>query len=98
MAPLLVLSLVDRLPEGSKTYAMVQSKKHWRAFMDITREYYALAGIFNAVNTNTAATGNFKKRPKFDPWPTPHDLVKRDKERPKTVADLYKRMTARSGA
>jgi hypothetical protein len=91
-----VLSLIERLPEGSKTASLMQSKEHWRAYMDIAPNYYVLAGIFNAINGNTAATGNFKKRPKFEAWPTPRETVRRLRkkaDRPRTVADLYRVMT-----
>ena len=86
VAPLFVLSLIEGLPEGSKTAALMQDKEHWRTYLGITQDYYVLAGIFNAINGNTAATGNFKKRPKFDPWPTPGDIVK--KRKPRTLADI----------
>lgn len=96
MAPLLVLSCIERLPEGSKTAALMQGgEEHWRAFFEITPEYYPLAGIFNAVNGNTVATGNFKKRPKFDPWPTPQDIVKKKQGRRQTLSDIEKFFAAR---
>ncbi len=94
IAPLLVISLIERLPEGSKTVSMMQGNQHWRAFLDIGPMYYVLAGIFNAINGNTIATGNFKKRPKFDPWPTPQEVVKKKSRRPKSVMDIYKKFTA----
>lgn len=88
-----MLSLIDRLPEGSKTLSLVSDPEHWRAYMDISSDYYVMAGIFNAINLNTTATGNFKKKPKLDPWPVPKLAVelekKREAARPKSVADLF---------
>ena len=96
IAPLFVISLIERLPEGSKTQALMQDSKYWRSFMDINPDYYVLAGIFNAVNDNTRARGNFKKPPKFEPWPVPQLIVdkakKKESDRPKTVKDLYARI------
>ena len=92
LAPLFVLSLIESLPEGSTTFSMMQGGEHWRAFAGIDSAYYVLAGIYNAVNGNTAARGNFKKKPKFDAWPTPAEVVKKlnKKAERKTVAGLYK--------
>lgn len=92
IAPLFVLSLIESLPEGSTTYAMMQGGENWRAFAGIDSDYYVLAGIYNAVNANTAARGNFKKKPKFEAWPTPSEVVRKlnKKAERKTVAGLYK--------
>lgn len=92
IAPLFVLSLIESLPEGSTTHAMMQGGEHWRAYAGIGQDYYVLAGIYNAINANTAARGNFKKRPKFEGWPTPGEIVKKlsKKAERKTVAGLYK--------
>lgn len=81
IAPLFVLALIERLPEGSKTYALMHDKEYWRAYLDITPEYYGIAAIVNAVNCNTGARGNFKKKPKFEPFPTPDTLVAKQRKR-----------------
>ena len=47
--------------------------------------------IINAVNGNTVATGNYKKRPKFDPWPTPHDIVKKKAKKKTGLAEIERR-------
>lgn len=57
-------------------------------------EYYPLAGIYNAVNANTRATGNYKKAPpRIDPWPVPAlaaEAAKKKRLKGKvTVASLY---------
>lgn len=74
--------------------SMMADREYWRVYMDIDQNYYALAGVVNAVNDNTIATGNFKKRPKIDPWPTPQviaaKLKKKKESGPKTVKDLYR--------
>lgn len=97
MPPALALSLVERLPEGSKTSSMMQDPEHYRAYLDIGPEYYVLAGIYDSVNTNTVATGMFKKRPKVDPWPTPSAVAKKQAQasRPKTVKDLFNSLQQR---
>lgn len=97
VAPLFVLSLIERLPEGSKTFALMQDKEYWRAYQDITPDYYVLAAIVNAINTNTGARGNFKKPPKFDPFPLPEILArkarKKAKQKPRTLEDLHRMFT-----
>lgn len=96
MAPAFVLSLIESLPEGSTTYAMMQGGEHWRAYAGIEPSYYVLSGIYNAINANTAARGNFKKKPKFEGWPTPAEIVRKlnKKAERKTVAGLYKSIMA----
>lgn len=50
-----------------------------------------MAGIYDAVNVNTRATGNFKTPPKFQPWPMPQAII--EKSQPTTVATLFARMS-----
>lgn len=62
---------------------------------------HILANVYDAVNTNTRATGNWKKSPpQIDPHPRPVAKRKpRDRRRKKsgvTVADLY-RMAPKGG-
>jgi hypothetical protein len=68
-SPALLLALVWALPEDSLTKALMRGgREHWG--WSITQ--YQLASIYNAVNVNTQATGNWaKKPPKFDPFPVP---------------------------
>ena len=73
------------------TASLMANKEHWRTFLGIGPEYYVAAGIFNAVNGNTVATGNYKKRPKFDPWPTPHDIVKKKAKKKTGLAEIERR-------
>lgn len=55
----------------------------WRGW---TRTEALITDLVDAVNLNTIKTGNFKKPPKFTPWPRPTKKPKR----PKTVADIRK--------
>lgn len=56
---------------------------------------HMLADIFDAINLNTKATGQWKKKPpEFPEWPRPT----REATKPKkavTVADIYARFTSR---
>ena len=65
------------------TRSLQTDKDNWQFHLDASREYYALAGIYDAVNTNTAATGHFKRRPKFEPWPVPDVAIKRHRSKTK---------------
>jgi len=89
--PLLLISLIERLPASSAFAAQHQNKQDWHAYLDLSPEYYVMAGIYDAVNINTGATGNFKRPPKFKPWPMPQEIIK--KSQPTTVATLFARMS-----
>lgn len=56
---------------------------------------HILADIYDAVNANTRATGNWKKKaPDIPAWPRPtRDDAKKKKR--VTVADLYARFSRR---
>ncbi len=94
MHPLLAVSLIERLPQSSAFGALTQDKDNWREYLDLAPEYYALAGIYDAVNANTRATGNFKTPPKFKPWPLPHEVINQ-KKATGSVAGLFARLQAR---
>lgn len=100
-APALVLTLIERLPEGSKTSALMRDETYYRAYQDIGPEYYVLAAIHDAINNNTLATGMFKKRPKIDPWPTPNVIAKkarkRKEDKPRSVEDLWHSIMGKKG-
>lgn len=53
------------------------------------------ADIFDALNVNTKATGNFKKPPKFPLWPRPGVKAKSNGAERVTVADLYNKLSRR---
>lgn len=56
--PRLLLSLIERFPEGSEFDA---ERMGGREFRDWNLEHYLMAGVINAVNSNTIATGSWKK-------------------------------------
>ena len=92
LPPLFALSLIERLPLGSRYASEVQYGDDWRDALDVDRSYYATANVVDAVNQNTIATGNWKKRPKFDPFPTPQSEYEKKKKKPVTIFDLYRQM------
>lgn len=86
-APSLVLSLAEALAldEGSLTCASIRGG---RQFIGFTEDRQLRMSIFDAINANTIATGNFgKKRPKVKPWPRPQ---KRKSLGLNTIAGLRK--------
>lgn len=65
-------------------------------FLGWGMERHLLAALYDAINLNTRATGNWEKgkAPKFDPWPRPKPKGSAPEERKKvTVADLYRRLS-----
>lgn len=91
MPPAHMLALIERLPEGSMTVSMRHDKKEWRDYLGADMNYYVSAGIFNAVNDNTVATGNWEKgkAPKLKPWPVPQIAKKLREKKPASVKDLF---------
>lgn len=59
------------------------------------QDRHLLADIYDALNLNTKATGNFKKAPDFPPWPRPTRDNDTAEKKPVTVADIYARFTRR---
>lgn len=86
-APRLVISLIQRLPDTSLTSALASGgREHfgWGA------DRHMQADIFDAINQNTRASGNWgKKPPKIEPRPRPGKKGKGKKA--VTVADIFKR-------
>lgn len=74
-APRFVFSVVAGLPLGSSFVSMVLADKRggdWREYLGKTHEWYALADLIDTLNLNTAATGNWKRKPpSFDPYKRP---------------------------
>lgn len=83
-------ALIARLPDDSMTRALQQGgEDDWGLYLGNTREYYVLAGVYDAINVNTSATGYFRKPPEFDRWPTPA-VVKETKQKKRTsFFDLF---------
>lgn len=94
-SPALVMLLVQRLPDTSLTMALASGGREqfgWGVDRHMT------ADIFDAINQNTRATGNWgKKAPKFPAWPRPKVKKKADTgpKKRRSVAEIYKQMTAR---
>lgn len=85
-SPALVVQLVKRLPDTSMTSALASGGiEHFGWGVD----RHMQADIFDAINQNTRATGNWAKSPPNLPeWPRPKGVTPESK--PRTVADLYK--------
>jgi hypothetical protein len=93
-SPFFVAQLVQRLPDTSMTHALANGgRDHFGWGID----RYLLADLFDALNQNTRATGNWGKgkAPKFPQWPRPKSRKVRDEDKPKTVAELYARFNRR---
>jgi len=72
------------LPDTSRTAALASGGyEHLGWGLD----RHLLASIYDAVNANTVATGNYKKKPKIDPFPRPKPKGKKKK---RTVADIHR--------
>lgn len=58
---------------------------------------HMMADLFDALNFNTKATGNWKKNPPDLPhWPRPTKAPKGQAEKPKvTLADLHRQLSRR---
>lgn len=86
-APRLVLTLVQRLPDTSMTAALASGgREHfgWGA------DRHIAADLFDAINQNTRACGNWgKKPPKIDARPRPGRGVEQKKV--SSVKDIFKR-------
>lgn len=88
MWPRLLVALIEALPEESALVAALRGGGEWRGW---TRTHSLLADIYDAVNVNTRATGQWKKSPpKIPPWPRPK--VRRPRV---TVAEIRSRFARR---
>ncbi|QYW07865.1 tail assembly chaperone [Streptomyces phage RedBear] len=96
-SPSLVILLVQRLPDTSLTAALASGGREqfgWGV------DRHMAADIFDALNQNTRATGNWGKKgaPKLPEYPRPKVKKSKDKDRPKkkvSVADLFKQLSRR---
>lgn len=94
-APLFVLSLIRRLPDTSLTVALALGGDDYFGW---GRDRYMLADLYDAINTNTRATGNWgKKPPKIPEYPRPESTEGSQAEKVTTVADLYKKLQLSAG-
>ena len=59
------------------TIALMQGGDDWHKHIGRDATWYAIADMYDAVNQNTRATGNWKKSPpKIAPYPRPGDKPK----------------------
>jgi hypothetical protein len=92
-APSLVLALVQRLPDTSLTVALASGgRSHFGWGVD----RHIQVDLFDALNQNTRATGNWArgKVPTLPPWPRPAAPAAAERK-PVTVAALYARFAGR---
>ena len=89
MAPSFVLALVERLPDTSMTVALASGG---REYFGWGGDRHIAADIFDAINQNTRACGNWGKRPpKIEPRPRPG---RGGKKKRTSVADIFRRFSA----
>jgi hypothetical protein len=96
-SPALVLAYAQRLPDDSLTVALASGGRDRFGW---GQDRLLLADVYDAINVNTRATGNWGKgkAPKFDAYPRPKSKSKVAGAKPKkpvTVADLYKQFQRR---
>ncbi|WP_238323847.1 hypothetical protein [Salinispora pacifica] len=93
-SPTLVLAYVQRLPDTSLTVALASGGRDRFGW---GQDRYLLADLFDAITTNTRATGNWQKgkAPKFDAYPRPRSKSQAGPKKPASVADIYKRLQRR---
>lgn len=87
VSPREAIHLIERLPEGSHYHASVLGDEDEALFIGVDKHYRLLAALFDAVNMNTVATGQFKKRPKIEPWPLP-EAAKKKREKARKPRDI----------
>ncbi|MGW1040043.1 hypothetical protein [Streptomyces sp. NPDC002547] len=100
-SPALVNLMVRRLPDTSLTVALASGgRDHFGWGVD----RHIAADLFDAINQNTRATGNWgkNKAPKIPAWPRPKPLKKPTKGagtektgRRISVAEIYKKFATR---
>ncbi|MEU6959590.1 hypothetical protein [Streptomyces chrestomyceticus] len=93
-SPTLVLSLVQRLPDTSLTVALASGG---RQFFGWGQDRHLTADIYDALNTNTRATGQWgKKAPKIPEFPRPKaKTTAKASKRPASVAEIYQQFRGR---
>lgn len=92
-SPSLVLSLVYRLPEDSMFVALARGG---REHFGWTHDRHLLASIYDALNVNTRATGNWaKKAPDIPEWPRPKVAPAKRPEKAMTLSELHSRLMTR---
>ncbi|MEU6056986.1 hypothetical protein [Streptomyces sp. NPDC047097] len=96
-APALVLRLVQRLPDTSLTFALAAGgRSHFGWGID----RHLAADLYDALNQNTRATGQWGKKgaPKLPEYPRPKAKTKsatKAVKKRRSVAEIYQQFTAR---
>lgn len=90
-SPSLVLMLARRLPDTSLTAALFAGG---REHFGWGQERHLLASLYDALNANTRATGQWRKgkAPKFPEWPRPGAAKSNGEKKKVSVADIYARL------
>ncbi|NUV86591.1 hypothetical protein G6W61_10265 [Streptomyces sp. KAI-26] len=91
-SPALVLLLVQRLPDTSLTTALASGGREQFGW---GQDRHLAADLFDAINQNTRATGQWGKgrAPKIPAYPRPQVTKKSEKpkaRKPRSVAEIYK--------
>ncbi|WJN63427.1 tail assembly chaperone [Streptomyces phage phiScoe56] len=93
-SPSLVLLLVQRLPDTSLTMALASGgRDHFGWGVD----RHMTADLYDALNQNTRATGQWGKKgpPSIPEYPRPKTKKAKAEKKITSVRDLYKKFTPR---
>lgn len=94
-SPRQVIVLAKALPDTSLTVALASGgREHYGWGVD----RHMVADLFDAINQNTRASGQWGKKgpPDIKPWPRPNPKDKTPEEKkPVSVAELYNRFARR---
>lgn len=85
---------MQRLPDTSLTAALASGgRDHFGWGVD----RHMSAHLYDAINQNTRATGNWAKgkAPKIPEFPRPKSKAKTEHKKPVTVADLFNQLSRR---
>lgn len=95
-SPEIVLWLVHGLPQDSLTVALASGG---RDHFGWDQKTYILADIYDAINLNSRASGNWAKgkAPKFPAYPRPKSGKKEPAKSKVTVKSLYAQMQRQYG-
>ncbi|WKU46741.1 hypothetical protein Q3V23_23245 [Streptomyces sp. VNUA116] len=92
-SPALVLLLIARLPDTSLTTALAAGG---RQFFGWGQDRHMQADLYDALTTNTRATGQWRgKAPKIPEYPRPQAPKKAPGKRGSSVAELYQHFSRR---
>lgn len=98
-APAFVISLIDGLPLGSMSLSMRIDEDDWYDYFGKDHDWYLNADIFDVINQNTRATGQWKKgkAPTFEPYPRPGSDKKKKAKKAKsqTLDGLFAQLNRR---